>query len=48
MITNDEQHQAALKEIERIFDSHVDSPEGQRLAILVDEVERYEKERWKW
>lgn len=36
-------HQAALKEIEKLFDSKPNTPEGDRLDILVTLTEAYEE-----
>jgi HTH-type transcriptional regulator / antitoxin HigA len=41
-IRNREDHQAALKEIERLFDAEQGTPEFDRLDILVTLVEAYE------
>jgi HTH-type transcriptional regulator / antitoxin HigA len=41
-IRNQEDHKAALKEIERLFDVTQGTPEFEQLEILVDLVEAYE------
>jgi HTH-type transcriptional regulator / antitoxin HigA len=41
-IRNREDHQAALKEIEKLFDSEQGTPEFDQLDILVTLVEAYE------
>lgn len=43
-ITTAEQHEAALIELERLIrsDPQLGTPEGDRLAALADEIERYE------
>jgi HTH-type transcriptional regulator / antitoxin HigA len=41
-IRNREDHQAALKEIERLFDAEQGTPEFDQLDILVTLVEAYE------
>jgi HTH-type transcriptional regulator / antitoxin HigA len=41
-IRNCEDHQAALKEIERLFDAEQGTPEFDQLDILVTLVEAYE------
>jgi HTH-type transcriptional regulator / antitoxin HigA len=45
-IRNDEDHAAALREIERLWDAAVDTEDGDKLDILVTLVERYEDRRW--
>lgn len=42
-IKNDADYQAALKEIEQLFDAAPDTPEGDRLEKLVALVEAYEE-----
>lgn len=41
-IKTNEDYQAALEEIDRLFDAEPDTPEGDRLEILVTLVEAYE------
>lgn len=41
-IRNEVDHQAALKEIERLFESQPGTPEGDRMDVLVTLVEAYE------
>ncbi len=45
-IRNDEDHAAALAEIERLWGAPVDTPEGDRLDVLATLVEAYEEKRW--
>jgi HTH-type transcriptional regulator/antitoxin HigA len=42
-IKTTEDYQAALEEIERLFDAAPDTPEGDRLEVLVTLVEAYER-----
>jgi HTH-type transcriptional regulator/antitoxin HigA len=42
-IKTTEDYQAALKEIERLFDAAPDTPEGDRLEVLVLLVDAYER-----
>ena len=39
-------YQAALEEIERLFDAAPDTPEGDRLEVLVTLVEAYEEKHY--
>ena len=43
-IKNEADYQSALEEIERLFDAELDTPEGDRLEVLVTLVEAYEAE----
>ena len=45
-IRSDEDHAAALAEIERLWGAPVGSPEGDRLDVLATLVEAYEEKRW--
>lgn len=45
-IRNDEDHVAALREIERLWGAAPDTENGDKLDILVTLVERYEDRRW--
>ena len=45
-IKTDEDHREALKEIERLWNAPVGTPEGDRLDILVTLVVAYEEKRW--
>jgi HTH-type transcriptional regulator/antitoxin HigA len=45
-IRTDEDHKAALVEIDRLWGASVGSPEGDRLDVLATLVERYEETRW--
>ncbi len=45
-IRTEQDYQDALQEIERIFDAQPNTPEGDRLDILVTLVEKYEQERY--
>lgn len=42
LIKNEKEYKAALAEIESLFDSDLNTPEGDRLDILVTRVEAYE------
>lgn len=45
-IRSDEEHAQALREIECLMDARADTPEGDRLDLLVTLVELYEARRW--
>lgn len=45
-IRNDEDHRAALGEIEALWGAAPDTPEGDRLDVLATLVEAYEAQRW--
>ena len=45
-IRTDEDHSAALAEIERLWGADVNTPEGDRLDVLATLVEVYEEKRW--
>jgi antitoxin component HigA of HigAB toxin-antitoxin module len=45
-IRNDRYHEAALREIERLWGAPENSPEGDRLDVLATLVETYEGRRW--
>jgi HTH-type transcriptional regulator/antitoxin HigA len=45
-IRNDEDHAAALREIESLMSAEAGTPEGERLDVLVTLVEVYEAKRW--
>ena len=45
-IKTDDDNQAALKEIDRLFDASPDTPEGDRLEVLVALVITYENIRY--
>jgi len=45
-IRNDEDHRAALVEIERLWSAPEGSEESEKLDILATLVEKYEGERW--
>src|SRR5450759_3964371 len=45
-IKNDADYQASLEEIERLFDSTPDTPEGDRLEVLTTLVEAYEERHY--
>lgn len=45
-IRNDEDHRAALVEIDRLWSFPDDSPENDKLDVLATLVEVYEKDRW--
>lgn len=42
-IKTEEDYQATLKEVERLFDAAPDTPEGDRLEVLTTLLEAYEK-----
>ena len=45
-IRNDQDHAAALREIERLWGAAPETEEGDKLDILVTLVEKYEDRRW--
>ena len=45
-IRNDADHEAALREIDRLWGAPDDSPDTDRLDVLATLVEAYEKDRW--
>jgi HTH-type transcriptional regulator/antitoxin HigA len=45
-IRNDDDHAAALREIERIWGAAAGTEEGDKLDILATLVEKYEESRW--
>jgi len=45
-IKNEANYQAALDEIERLFDADPDTPDGDRLEVLVTLVEAYEEKHF--
>lgn len=45
-IKTDEDYQAALAEIDRLFDAVPDTPEGDRLEVLITLVEAYESKHF--
>lgn len=45
-IRTDEDHAAALAEIERLWGADVGTPDGDRLDVLATLVEAYELKRW--
>jgi HTH-type transcriptional regulator/antitoxin HigA len=45
-IRTDEDHQAALAEIEALWDAPEGSPEEERLDVLATLVDAYEEQRW--
>jgi HTH-type transcriptional regulator/antitoxin HigA len=45
-IRSDEEHRAALREIDRLWGAQLGSPDGDKLDILVTLVEKYEERRW--
>jgi HTH-type transcriptional regulator/antitoxin HigA len=46
LIHNDEEHRAALAEIERLWDAPEGSEEAEKLELLATIVEHYEDKRW--
>jgi len=45
-IKTETDYQAALEEIEKLFDAAPDTPEGDRLEVLVTLVEAYEGKQY--
>jgi HTH-type transcriptional regulator/antitoxin HigA len=45
-VRSDEEHKAALREIERLWGAEIGTDLGAGLDFLVDAVEAYEKLRW--
>lgn len=45
-IRNDEDHEAALREIEALWGSEVGTAEGDRLDVLITLADAYEDARW--
>jgi hypothetical protein len=45
-INTDEDHAAALREIDRLWNAPQGTRDGDRLDILIEAVERYEEVRW--
>jgi HTH-type transcriptional regulator/antitoxin HigA len=45
-IRNDEDHRAALSEIERLWDAPEGSEDSDKLEVLAALVEKYEMDRW--
>jgi HTH-type transcriptional regulator/antitoxin HigA len=45
-IGSDEEHEAALREIEALWDAKDGTPDGARLEELVARVEAYEERQW--
>ncbi|MDB5618342.1 helix-turn-helix domain-containing protein [Tardiphaga sp.] len=45
-IRNDDDHAAALREIERLWGASAGSEDGDKLDVLATLVERYEEARW--
>ena len=45
-IRNDDDHAAALRDIEQLWGADEGTPEGDRLDVLVTLVEAYENSRW--
>lgn len=45
-IRNHEDHKEALREIERLWGAGIDTPEGDKLDVLVTLVEAYEGTHW--
>jgi HTH-type transcriptional regulator/antitoxin HigA len=46
VIRTDEDHAAAVREIEKLWGAAVNTPEGDRLDFLVTLVDAYEDTRW--
>ena len=44
LIHTEAEYEAALAEIERLFDATANTPEGKRLAVLATLVEAYEEQ----
>ncbi|MGF1548993.1 MAG: type II toxin-antitoxin system HigA family antitoxin [Sphingomonadaceae bacterium] len=45
-IRNDEEHRAALKEVEALWGAEEGTPEGDRLDVLATLADAYEERRW--
>jgi HTH-type transcriptional regulator / antitoxin HigA len=45
-IKSDEDHEFALREIEKVWGAAENTPEGDRLDVLVTLVEAFEEKRW--
>jgi HTH-type transcriptional regulator/antitoxin HigA len=45
-VRDDASHKAALTEIDRLWGSDVDTPDGDRLDVLMTLVDAYERFRW--
>ena len=45
-IRNDEDHEAALREIEALWGAEAGTPEGDRLDVLITLADAYEDTRW--
>jgi HTH-type transcriptional regulator/antitoxin HigA len=45
-IRNDDDHEAALREIERLWGAPLGTEDGEKLDILATLVEEYEESRW--
>ena len=45
-IKNERDHRKALKEIDRLMDTRPNTPEGDRLDVLVTLVKAWEEKRW--
>ncbi|HRH20310.1 MAG TPA: transcriptional regulator [Brevundimonas sp.] len=45
-IRNDEDHEAALREIEALWGAQAGTPEGDRLDVLITLADAYEGARW--
>ncbi|MET0444157.1 MAG: transcriptional regulator [Pseudorhodoplanes sp.] len=46
LIRNDDDHAAALREIERLWGAEVGTVDGDKLDVLAMLVEKYEADRW--
>ena len=46
LIRNDEDHAAAIREIEKLWGAAIGTEEGDKLDILATLVEKYEDSRW--
>jgi HTH-type transcriptional regulator / antitoxin HigA len=45
-VRTDEEHKAALREIERLWGAELGTDSATRLDLLVDAIEAYENFRW--
>lgn len=45
-IKNNRDYEEALKEVDRLMDARPNSPEGDRLDVLVTLIEKWEEEHW--
>ena len=46
LIRNDDDYQNTLKEIESLWESPINTPEGDRLELLITMIEEYDAEHY--